>query len=353
MDSSDDAIVGKALDGTITSWNQGAHRMFGYPAEEALGKSISLIIPLGREDEEPMILEAMAKGEVKHFDTVRRRKDGRVIDVSVTVSPIRDAAGHVVGISKVARDITGRRRDEAALARAKDAAEAASRELEAFSYSVAHDLRAPLRGMNGFAQVLLEDYTDRLDAEGQDCLHEIVSSAQKMGALIDALLALSRVARTDLKTEPVDLSALFRAIAAQLAATDPHRTLSVVVQEGLWADVDLQLARTLFDNLIGNAWKFTSRIPAARITFGAIDDNGTRGFFIRDNGAGFDMAYASNLFAPFQRLHTVTEFPGTGIGLATVQRIVHRHGGRIWAEGRVDEGAVFHFTLPGVERSGP
>ena len=127
--------------------------------------------------------------------------------------------------------------------------------------------------VNGFAQVLLEDYTDRLDAEGQDCLHEIVSSAQKMGALIDALLALSRVARTDLKTQPVDLSALFRAIAAQLAATDPHRTLSVVVQEGLWADVDLQLARTLFDNLIGNAWKFTSRVAAARIEFGAIDDS--------------------------------------------------------------------------------
>jgi PAS domain S-box-containing protein len=345
VDSSDDAIIGKALDGKITSWNQGAHRMFGYSAEEALGKSISLIIPPGREDEEPMILETMAKGEVKHFDTVRRRKDGRVIDVSVTVSPVRDAAGHVVGISKVARDITARRRDEAALARAKDAAEAASRELESFSYSVAHDLRAPLRGMNGFARVLLDDYADRFDAEGRDCLQEILSNAERMGALIDALLALSRVARSDLRPASVDLSALFRAIAAQLAATDPQRVLSVVVQEGLWADGDLQLVRTLFDNLIGNAWKFTSRVPAARIEFGAVDDNDTRVLFVRDNGAGFDMAYAGKLFAPFQRLHTVTEFPGTGIGLATVQRIVHRHGGRIWAEGKVDEGAVFRFTL--------
>lgn len=353
VDSSDDAIIGKALDGAITSWNQGAHRMFGYPAEEALGKSISLIIPPGREDEEPMILETMAKGEVKHFDTVRRRKDGRVIDVSVTVSPVRDAAGHVVGISKVARDITARRRDEAALARAKDAAEAASRELESFSYSVAHDLRAPLRGMNGFARVLLDDYADRFDAEGRDCLHEILSNAERMGALIDALLALSRVARSDLKTQPVDLSTLFRSITAQFAATDPERTLRIVVQEGLWADVDLQLVRTLFDNLIGNAWKFTSRVPAACIEFGAVDDNGTRVLFVRDNGAGFDMAYAGKLFAPFQRLHTVTEFPGTGIGLATVQRVVHRHGGRIWAEGKVDEGAVFHFTLPGAERRGP
>jgi light-regulated signal transduction histidine kinase (bacteriophytochrome) len=187
-----------------------------------------------------------------------------------------------------------------------------------------------------------------LDAEGRDCLQEIRTNAQKMGHLIDALLSLSRVARSDWKPERVDLSALFRATAAQLAAAEPARTVSLIVQEHLLADVDLPLTRALFDNLLGNAWKFTAHAQGARIEFGATEDSGTRTLFIRDNGAGFDMAYASQLFAPFQRLHTVAEFPGTGIGLATVQRIVHRHSGRIWAEGKVGDGAVFYFTLPGL-----
>jgi PAS domain S-box-containing protein len=348
VDSSDDAIVGKTLDGAITSWNEGAHRMFGYTADEITGKSIGLIIPPGWESEERTILESIARGEVRHFDTVRRRKDGRDIHVSITSSPMRNAAGDVVGISKVARDITQRRQAEEALARAKDAAEAASRELEAFSYSVAHDLRAPLRGMNGFAEVLLEDYADKLDADGRDCLQEIHDNAQKMGDLIDALLSLSRVTRNDWSPERVDLSALCRATAAQYAAADPQRKVNVVVQDHLEADMDLALARTLFDNLVGNAWKFTANRPCARIEFGALDMDGGRTLFLRDDGAGFEEAHARKLFAPFQRLHTIAEFPGTGIGLATVQRIVHRHGGRVWAEGKVGEGAVFYFTLPGA-----
>jgi PAS domain S-box-containing protein len=346
VDSSDDGIIGKTLDGVITSWNEGAHRMFGYAMDEIVGRLISLLFPPGRDSEESAILETVAKGEVKRFDTVRRRKDGQDIDVSVTISPVRDARGQVVGISTVARDITERRRAEEALARAKETAEGASRELETFAYSVAHDLRAPLRGMNGFAQVLLEDYADKLDAEGLDCLQEIHSNAQKMGDLIDALLSLSRVARSDWRPEQVDLSALFRTITEHLAATEPGRKVSIVVQEHLAANVDPQLARALFDNLIGNAWKFTSNVPVARIEFGAVENNGTRALFLRDNGAGFDMAHANKLFAPFQRLHTLAEFPGTGIGLATAQRVVHRHGGRIWAEGKVGEGAVFYFTFP-------
>ena len=350
VDSSDDAIIGKTLDGTITTWNEGAHRMFGYAADEIVGRSISLLVPSGREDEERMILETVARGQVSHFDTVRRCKDGRQIDVSVTISPIRDATGHVVGISKVARDITDRRRVEEALARAKEAAESANRELESFSYSVAHDLRAPLRGMNGFAQVLLADYADKLDAQGRDYLQEIHSNAQKMGDLIDALLSLSRVTTSDLRTERVDLSALVRAIAGQLAAAEPQRRVSIVVQDHLSVEMDRQLARALFDNLIGNAWKFTAHVPVARIEFGAVENDGTLALFLRDNGAGFDMAYATKLFAPFQRLHTVAEFPGTGIGLATAQRIIYRHGGRISAEGKVGEGAVFTFTLPSASR---
>ena len=346
VESSDDAIIGKTLAGVVTSWNEGAHRLFGYSAGEIVGKSISLLLPPDRESEEAVILETVARGEVKSFDTERRRKDGRPIDVSVTVSPVRDATGNVVGVSKVARDITDRKRAEASIARAKDAAEAANRELEAFSYSVAHDLRAPLRGMNGFAQVLLDTYKDKLDAEGQDFLQEILLNAGKMADLIDGLLSLARVTRSELKPEPTDLSAIVHETATGLRSAEPHRTVEVVVQGDLYADVDRRLVRALFENLLGNAWKFTSRVPAARIEFGEGEYGGASAYFVRDNGAGFDMAFANKLFAPFQRLHTADEFPGTGIGLATVQRIVHRHGGRIWAEGSVDGGASFNFTFP-------
>ena len=292
------------------------------------------------------MLKAAAAGEVQHFDTVRRRKDGKLVDVSLTISPVRNAAGRVIGISKVARDVTERRHAERELARAKEAAEGASRELEAFSYSVAHDLRAPLRGMNGFAQILLDQYKDKFDAEGQDWLNEILLNANRMGALIDALLSLSRVTRSVLRRELVDLSVLARETVAALAAQEPERVVECAIQEGLHARADATLARALIENLLGNAWKFTRRAAQPRIAVGVTEQNGEPVFFVRDNGAGFDVAYAQKLFAPFQRLHSSQEFPGTGIGLATVQRIVRRHGGRIWAEGIVDAGATFSFTLP-------
>jgi PAS domain S-box-containing protein len=351
VESSDDAIVGKTLEGLITSWNPGAERMFGYAADEVVGKLISVIVPPEFEEEEREILATLGKGEGMRFDTVRRRKDGRDIDVSATISPVRDPSGRVLGISKVVRDITDRRQSERSLVSAKNAAEAASQELEAFSYSVAHDLRAPLRGMNGFAQILLEDYGEKLDPEGMSCLRVIQENAQKMGSLIDALLSLSRVTRADWRPQRIDLSALARAVAAENAAREPQRAVDIVVQERLSADADLQLMRALLENLIGNAWKFTAHAPAARIEFGAVEKNGTTALFLKDNGAGFDMAYAHKLFAPFQRLHTVAEFPGTGIGLATVQRVVNRHGGRVWAEGKVGEGSVFYFVLPGMSQA--
>jgi PAS domain S-box-containing protein len=346
VDSSADAIIGKTLDGIITSWNEGAHRMFGYASDEIVGKSVTILVPPGHEEEEPAILTKLRRGErVEQFDTVRRRKDGREIPVSLTSSPMRDSSGRLIGASKIVRDIIERKRAEEALAHAKDLAEAASRELEAFSYSVAHDLRAPLRGMNGFAQVLLNTYRDKLDAEGQDWLQEILLNAKKMGELIDGLLTLARVTRSELKRDRVDMSALVRETNARLAASEPSRTVEVRVEDNLQAVADPRLAQALVENLVANAWKFTSKLPSARIEFGTTKVEEAPAFFVRDNGAGFDMAYAAKLFAPFQRLHTVSEFPGTGIGLATVQRIVHRHGGRVWAEGAVDGGATFFFTF--------
>jgi light-regulated signal transduction histidine kinase (bacteriophytochrome) len=243
-------------------------------------------------------------------------------------------------VSAAIRDLTDRQRVATALT-------LANRELEAFSYSVAHDLRAPLRGMNGFAQILLEDYKDKLDAAGQDCLQEIHQNAVRMGGLIDALLSLSRVTRSELRLEWLDLSAMARAVIAELAKSEPQRVVEVIVGDRLHALIDRALARTLMDNLIANAWKFTSKTSAAVIEFGSSEVQGTRSFFVRDNGVGFEMAYAIKLFAPFQRLHAAAEYPGTGVGLATVQRIVHRHGGRIWADGAVGQGATFYFNLPG------
>jgi PAS domain S-box-containing protein len=348
VESSADAIIGKTLDGIITSWNGGAQRLFGYAAEEAIGKSVSILLPKNKEEEEAQILARLRRGGVDHFDTLRIRKDGREVSVSVTSSPVYDSHGNLVGASKVARDITDRKAAERTLAEAKTTAENAVRELEAFSYSVAHDLRAPLRGMNGFAQVLIESYADKLDDQGKDWLQEILLNATRMGNLIDALLSLAQVTRTLVTREDVDLSAMVLGILNGIVDAEPERRVEIVVEGSLHADVDRALTQSLLDNLVRNAWKFTSKSAVARIEFGATDNHDTRAFFVRDNGAGFDMELAGKLFAPFQRLHKAADYPGTGIGLANAQRIVQRHGGRIWAEGSIDHGATFYFTLPTV-----
>ncbi len=225
---------------------------------------------------------------------------------------------------------------------------AMNRELEAFSYSVAHDLRAPLRGINGLSHALLEDHGSKLDEEAKNYLRRIATAAGRMGLLIDALLAFSRLSRTELKRESVDISGVADAVIEQLRSSQPERAVEFVNQPGLNAYGDPPLVRAVLENLLGNAWKFTSGSSAAQIVFGAKSEEGEASpvYFVRDNGAGFDMAYADKLFAPFQRLHTADQFAGTGIGLATVQRIVERHGGRIRAEGAVGQGAKFEFTLP-------
>lgn len=223
--------------------------------------------------------------------------------------------------------------------------EATNKELEAFSYSVSHDLRAPLRGMDGFSRALLEDYADKLDATGRDYLERLRAGSQRMAQLIDDMLELSRITRSELRRETVDLSAMAREIAEELRKSRPDRRVEFVVAPGIVVDGDPKLLRLLLGNLLGNAWKFTGKHETARIEFGRQEQEGGTVFFVRDNGAGFDPAYAGKLFGAFQRLHSAAEFEGTGVGLATVQRIVHRHGGRIWAEGEVEKGAAFFFTL--------
>jgi light-regulated signal transduction histidine kinase (bacteriophytochrome) len=215
-------------------------------------------------------------------------------------------------------------------------------ELESFSYSVAHDLRAPLRSIDGFGLALLEDYGDRLDEDGKQYLHYVRESAQHMASLIDDLLALSRVTRGEFERAPADLSGIAGEVVGRLARSAPDRKVEITVTGRMEAECDSRLMAIVFENLLGNAWKFTRNRSDAAIEVGVTDEGV---FFVRDNGAGFDMAYASKLFGMFQRLHSAKEFEGTGIGLATVSRVIRRHGGRIWAESAIGQGATFFFTL--------
>lgn len=224
--------------------------------------------------------------------------------------------------------------------------ERANRELEAFSYSVSHDLRTPLRAIDGFSQALLEDYAERLDDTGQNYLARVRAGAQRMGHLIDDLLKLARVSRAELHPHAIDLSEMAKKIVDELRENNSQRSVTVNITSGLTAHGDSQLLRIALENLLNNAWKYTGKRDEAEIEFGMRTRNGEACYFVEDNGAGFDMAYASKLFGAFQRLHDAKEFPGTGVGLATVQRIIHRHGGQIWAEAAVDQGSVFYFTLP-------
>jgi signal transduction histidine kinase len=242
-------------------------------------------------------------------------------------------------------EVKERKRADVEIQRTNRELLAANKELEAFSYSVSHDLRTPLRSIDGFSQALLEDYADKLDATAQDHLRRVRRAAQRMATLIDDMLNLSRVTRSELRHEMLDLSAMARSIAVELQEGETAREVEFVIESGLTAVGDAQLMRAAMENLLRNSWKYTSTHSSARIEFGRKVWDGKCCFMVRDDGAGFDPQYADRLFGAFQRLHTAKEFPGTGVGLATVQRIIHRHGGEIWAEGAVEKGASFYFTL--------
>jgi light-regulated signal transduction histidine kinase (bacteriophytochrome) len=280
-------------------------------------------------------------GSATPYENEYLRKDGSRLPTMVGLVHM-DGTDMIVGF---VLDRTEQKLAEEKLKQYAVALEGANSELESFSYSVAHDLRAPLRGIDGFSQALLEDHADKLDEEGKKYLRFVREAAQHMADLIDDLLALSRVTRSELHREVVDLSALARASITRLQRSQPDRRVEFVIQEGLGGEGDRRLLTVVLDNLFGNAWKFTGKRDEARIEFGATSNDGAPVYFVRDNGAGFDMAFASKLFGVFQRLHAANEFEGTGIGLATVRRVVSRHGGRVWAEGEINRGATFFFTL--------
>jgi PAS domain S-box-containing protein len=483
VESSDDAIYGKDLDGIITSWNRGAQKIFGYAASEIVGTSSMRLIPADVQAQENQIFEKIKRGEsAEHFESQRLTMDGRRIDVSITTSPIKDADLKVVGVSKVTRDITERKKAEAALRQAleklrnvlgsitdgllvldknwrytyfneqgarmvglpqaqligsciwelfphtkkskffggfhravesgqpvtledfypeplnkwfecrcfpseeglsvyfhditeRKASEekihelnarleqrivertaelqAANEELEAFSYSVSHDLRAPLRHVMGFVSLLQQDAAPLLSKKNLQHLTTISGAAKRMGALIDDLLAFSRVGRAQMQKTNVNIGQLVQEILIEFEAETIGRTIVWEVHPLPFVCADRALLRLVLINLISNAVKFTGQRAQAKIEIGcALGDDGESEIFIRDNGAGFDPQYAHKLFGVFQRLHNSSEFEGTGIGLANVQRIIHRHGGRVRAEGSVEGGAIFYFSIPKTANPG-
>jgi len=343
----DYSVITLDSEGMVTSWNRTAERITGYDASEVLGKHVSIFyLPEDVTIGKPTIeMETAIKSGRFEDDGWRVRKDGSRFWGNVVVTPLQDDAGRVRGFVKITRDTTEKRKAEQELLRRSAELETANQELESFSYSVSHDLRAPLRGIDGFSQALQEDYASVLDATAKNYLARIRAGTRRMGVLIDDLLNLARVTRAEMHRQTIDLTRMAGDIAKELQAAEPERQVVIKVSKGLAADGDYRLIRVALQNLLGNAWKFTSKRPDPQIEFGLLRSNGGKAYFVRDNGAGFDQAYAARLFGAFQRLHSMDEFPGTGIGLATVHRIVHRHGGKVWAEGAVNQGATIYFTL--------
>ncbi len=336
VESSDDAIISKSLDGIVTSWNAAAERLFGYRAEEMVGYSIRRILPPDRQHEEDQILERLRRGEqIDHFETVRQTKDGRRLEVSVTISPIRDAHGTIIGASKIARDITARKQAEVELQRINE-------ELQQFSYIVSHDLNEPLRTMGSYVHLLAQRLQGQLDSDAEEDMAFVTDAAQRMQQMLTDLLAYTRAGQT-LEFQTVDCEAVLTdvldALQSQIeecGAIITHDPLPTVPGEAT------RLGQ-VFQNLIGNALKFCTEPPRVHISVHQ-EDHQWR-FAVRDNGIGIDPTQGKRLFQVFQRLHTRSAYPGTGIGLAICKKIVEQHGGRIWVESRPNEGSIFSFTI--------
>jgi len=358
FESSPDSITLVGLDGIVLDCNDATAEIGGLPKEQMIGQPFTELGVLDRGDMAKYMefLSRLASGEpVGPLEIKAIRGDGETHWLEVFPVLLKKE-GRAYAIQVISRDVTERvqaglevlrlnQELEGRVVQRTAQLEAANEQAEAFAYSVSHDLRAPLRAIDGFSLALLEDYGDHLDSDGRGYLRRVRAASQRMGQLIDDLLKLSRLTRDEMRHEAVDLSALTREIATELQQAQPGRRVEFVITPGLVTTGDARLLRVVLANLLGNAWKFTAKRSQARIEFGLVEVEGQPAYFVRDDGVGFDMTYAGKLFGAFQRLHTATEFEGNGIGLATVRRVVQRHGGRVWATGTVDKGATFYFTL--------
>jgi PAS domain S-box-containing protein len=338
-------VLAVQRDGKFAYMNDAGIKVFGASEEaEIIGKPV---LDFVHEDHKQLVRKRMRRvnrGEAAEPTEQKWvRLDGSVMDMEAVAAPITYLGEPAAQL--MLRDITSLKEAERETERRIAELTRSNAELEQFAYSVSHDLRAPLRSIDGFSRILLEDYSDRLDDEGRNYLGRIRDSSVKMGEMVENLLDLSRLTRAEMHAESVDLSHLARSVASDLRAEEPNRRVEVIVAGGLEAEGDKRLLETALSHLMENAWKFTRRSPRPRVVVGMVEQEGRPVYFVRDNGVGFDMAHAGKLFAPFQRLHSDDEFEGAGIGLAAVSRIIDRHGGRTWAEGEVGKGATFYFTL--------
>ena len=346
VESSNDAIISKDLNGIITTWNKAAERIFGYLAEEAIGKPITILAPPGRGDDMRVILDRIKQGlGVDHYETVRRRKDGQLLNISLTVSPVRDAHGKIVGASKIARDITDRKLAEEAIATQAERLARSNADLQQFAYVTSHDLQEPLRGISAMSELLLRRYAGQLDEGAHELIAHVVGSADRMRNLIDDLLKYSQT----LNDGEIPLTKVATSVAVQWAINNLKQSIEesgAVIEIGELPDVqgDMVNLVVLFQNLIGNAIKYRGADrPRIRIAATAHDRHWV--FSLADNGIGIDSAYHQKIFGLFKRLHGA-EYQGTGIGLALCRKIVENRGGSIWVESESGKGATFKFTLP-------
>jgi len=353
VECSDDAIISKDLDGIIRTWNGGAQRLLGYRAEEIIGRPITLLLPPERQEEEAEILQRLQRGEyVEHFETVRVAKDGRRVEVSASISPLRAADGTMVGASKILRDITALKRAEEILRRVnrqlQEQAEelvATNKDLEQFAYVASHDLQEPLRAVGGFLTLLQQRYHGKLDEKADGYINAAVEGAVRMQALINGLLEYSRVGTRGSVPAPASAGAVLQEALENLQALIQESGAVITADPLPVVQADANQLTHVFQNLIANAIKFRGeRTPDIQV--GARRQEGDWLFWVRDNGIGIDPQYRDRIFVIFQRLHTRTKYPGTGIGLSICKRIVERHGGRIWVESQPGRGSTFYFTLP-------
>ena len=337
VENINDVLFSLDTRGFITYISPAIEQFSQYKADEVIGQPFARFI---HPDDLPGLQESFKeklRGDAGSFEFRIFAKDGVIHYVRTSSRPLWEN-GQLVGVTGLMTDITERKRTEEALRKA-------NAELESFCYSVSHDLRAPLRGIDGWSLALMEDCSNQLNKQGRKYLEFVRMETQRIGKLIDCLLELSRVTRTDMIYERIDLSTLVRSIIARLKEAEPDRLVEFIIQPGLMVYGDASLLDVMMTNLFDNAWKFTVKHPSACIEFGRTEKDGQNIYFVRDDGIGFDMAYAGKLFGAFQRMHKASEFPGSGVGLATVQRIIHRHGGRVWAEAEVEKGTTVYFTL--------